>query len=88
MAKTEVWIPDGQFCSDQNHLGCIYGTHQGGLHFCGLHREFLKSIEEFKMNGETIRAFRKCDECIKSMREDTGSGLIPDESLKEVNTNV
>lgn len=79
MAKITITIPDGEFCSDKHYLGCLYEEHENGLHMCRLFNEFLQPLEEFKVNGERRRAFRKCKICFNSMEDDSGNGIIPDD---------
>lgn len=79
MAIAEVFIPDGKFCGDQEHLGCIFETHMEGFHWCSLYRESIGKLQDIYVNGEHQRAFRKCDKCRKQMTNDSGKGIEEDE---------
>ena len=78
MAKATVFIPDGDFCSDNNHLGCVYEQHELGFHSCSLYKENIGKIHEFLSCGELRRAYKKCSSCKLNMKEDTGNGIIED----------
>ena len=79
MAITEVFIPDGAFCGDQNNLGCRFESHMEGFHWCSLYKESIGKLEDIYVNGEHQRAFRKCDKCKENMANDKGNGLAEDE---------
>ena len=79
MAKAEVFIPDGEFCSDNTRLGCLYEHHEAGLHWCSLYSESIGKLQDIYVKGEHQRAFRKCSKCKSQMFEDTGNGLIVDD---------
>lgn len=81
MAKLEVFIPDGEFCSDNAHLGCIYEHHDQGMHRCLLYLKPLGKLETFHSSGEVDRAFRKCKECKCNMTADEGNGIVVDEDV-------
>ena len=79
MAKVAVQIPDGQFCADKNHLGCLYEIHGRGVHWCALCRVHLNPLEEFRVNGERIRLRRKARECVARILDDGGKGIEVDD---------
>lgn len=79
MAITKVFIPDGKFCSDEEHLGCQFEEHEVGLHWCKLYHESIGKLQDIYINGEHQRAFRKCDKCLEQMLNDSGKGLEEDE---------
>ena len=78
MAKQTVFVPDGEFCSDEKRLGCLYEEHNNGLHFCRLFLEPIGKLETFCVGGERQRAFRKCEKCRNAMVMDGGAGINPD----------
>lgn len=78
MAYTEIFIPDGDYCSDKNHLGCMFEKHEYDFHFCSLYNESIGTINDFKINGELRRAFKKCNRCVIEKLGDNQNGLIPD----------
>lgn len=75
MAKAEVFVPDGDFCSDKYHSSCLYLEQCGDIHKCVLYNTLLKPIETFKTESESIRAFRKCNECRDKRTNDLGNGF-------------
>lgn len=79
MAIVEVFIPDGEFCSDIGHLGCQFEDHEAGLHWYKLYHESIGKLQDIYVNGEHRRAFRKCDKCREQMFNDGGKGLEEDE---------
>lgn len=78
MANTNVFIPDGMFCSDKYHLDCKFSSYSADFCFCNLYGVALNPLESFKSNGELRRARRKCTECLRHLKDDTGSGFIID----------
>lgn len=79
MPVINITIPDGEFCSDNHHLGCIYEHHEYGLHYCTMFKESIGSLQTFKSDGNIKRAFKKCNMCLNTLKDDTGNGLIVDE---------
>lgn len=79
MAIAEVFIPDGQFCSDKNTLGCLFADHEVGLHWCRLYHQSIGKLQDIYVDGERQRAFRKCDKCLEKMIKDGGNGIVEDE---------
>ena len=79
MAITKVFIPDGKFCGDQEHLGCQFEEYEAGLHWCKLYHESIGKLQDIYINGEHLRAFRKCQKCCECMIDDGGKGLKEDE---------
>ena len=56
MAYTEIFIPDGDYCSDRNHLGCMFERHEyekyiNGFHYCSLYDETIGTVNEFKIDS-------------------------------------
>ncbi len=78
MAKITVTTPDGRFCEDKGHLGCLYEHHQNGLHWCALCLEQLNPLEEYRVNGERVRLRRKTKSCLAVMTDDGGQGIEED----------
>lgn len=75
MAKITVDVPDGNYCSDQRHLDCVFSEHSpDGLHWCHLFQVLLGTLEDVYVNGERIRARHKCEACIAAKKQDTGKG--------------
>lgn len=81
MANVIVSIPDGDYCSDKNYLGCKFCQDNMGSHYCMLHEKFLGNLETFIVDGNTIRSRRKCKECLDSMKEDFGKGYNKQSSI-------
>ena len=79
MAIAEVFIPDGKFCGDEEHLGCQFEDHEAGLHWCKLYRESIGKLQDIYVKGEHKRAFRKCQKCLEQMFDDEGKGIEEDE---------
>ena len=79
MAITKVFIPDGKFCGDEEHLGCQFEDHEAGLHWCSLYHESIGKLQDIYVKGEHQRAFRKCPKCLEHMINDEGKGLEEDE---------
>ena len=79
MAIVEIFIPDGEFCSDNTTLGCLFEEHEFGTHWCGLYHKPIGKLQDIYVNGEHKRAFRKCDSCRKKMIRDGGNGMVEDE---------
>jgi hypothetical protein len=79
MAIAKIFIPDGKFCGDQEHLGCKFETHMEGFHWCSLYNESIGKIQDIYVNGEHYREFLKCDKCLERMLNDGGKGLEEDE---------
>lgn len=79
MAEITVSVPDGEFCSDKHHLDCIYADHSTtNGHWCELFREQLNNLEDIYSNGERMRVRRKCNTCLKLIKNDTGNGITVD----------
>ena len=81
MAIAEIFIPDGEFCSDKGHLGCLFEDHEAGLHWCKLYHESIGKLQNIYVNGEHQRAFRKCNRCKQNMINDRGNGLVEDDEI-------
>lgn len=69
MADVTVFVPDGEFCSDMTHLGCVYESHESGMHTCTLFGESIGKLQEFISAGEKRRARRKCASCLARMKD-------------------
>jgi len=83
MAILKVEIPNGEYCSDKNRLGCIYARHHelAGEHNCTIFDQPIK-LRGFKVNGELRMAFEKCDKCKeKNILNDFNSSTIPDRDV-------
>ncbi len=78
MAKITATIPDGRFCEDKAHLGCLYEYHKDGVHWCSLHLDHLNPLEEYRVNGERVRLRRKTKSCLAAMTDDGGQGIEVD----------
>lgn len=81
MAITEVFIPDGEFCGDQNNLGCRFESNMEGFHWCSLYKESIGKLEDIYVDGEHRRDFRKCNKCKANMINDQGNGLVEDDEI-------
>lgn len=81
MAFVKIFIPDGEFCRDHNTLGCRFERHMEGFHYCSLHNMSIGKLEDIYVNGEHLRAFRKCDMCKASITDDKGNGLVEDDEI-------
>ena len=79
MAMAEVFIPDGKFCSDEEHLGCKFESNIERFHWCSLYNESIGKLQDIYVNGEHQCAFRKCQKCREQMLNDSGKGIEEDE---------
>ena len=84
MANIIVTVPDGDYCTDNIRLDCVFSEHSPGFHWCHLFREALSPQEEIRVSGERRRAIRKCKACSQSMVLDAGDGLVVDESSASI----
>ena len=75
MAITKVFIPDGKFCSDEEHLDCQFAEHEVGLHWCKLYCESIGKLQDIYVKGEHKYAFHKCQKCLERMLNDGGKGI-------------
>jgi hypothetical protein len=78
MANLTLSIPDGAFCSDLSHLGCLYKSHNEGYHSCSVFHESIGLLTTFSVNGEKRRAYVKCPGCRDAMENDKGNGITVD----------
>ena len=78
MAEITVFVPDGEFCSDQNHLDCLYDRAMYGFHRCDIYGEELGQMRRITVGGESQRVVRKCETCLNAMRNDGGNGIAAD----------
>lgn len=65
-SELKLQVPDGQFCMDKYHLGCIYSQVTGGCYYCPLFHIYLDKVEIQDENGERRRLIYKCPECLQA----------------------
>ena len=82
VANVVVSVPDGDYCSDKNYLGCKFCQSDGqGFNYCIICEKPLGSLETFEVEGQVIRARRKCRDCFENIKEDFGKGYNKPSSL-------
>lgn len=65
-SELKLQVPDGQFCSDTTHLGCLYKQTIEGRHYCPIFYRNLDKVEVKTTDGERVRLTYKCPECLQA----------------------
>lgn len=78
MAEVTVFVPDGEFCFDQNCPGCLYDRARYGFHKCDIYGEELGQICKITVRGRKQTVIRKCKKCLDAMKNDGGNGIVVD----------